>query len=447
MKIIHTSDWHLGQSFHGFDRRYFEYRSFFDQLLNTIERDSVDALLISGDIFHNYNPSNEDEKLFSEFLTRAANRFPKLQIIAVSGNHDSASKLDAVGGYCSLCDRIKIIGNLPLALEYRNGCFIKTLRTKDLIVQLKNADGTAGAYVIAMPFIRWAETLTNLEVKQNEAYTEFENYVNALYEKALDAIAEENTQNLPVIAMGHFAVSSKHQDSYKDCRGEAFNFKVIGGESCIHIPFMKKISYGALGHIHTPLKVMDNTCYCGSPLAVNFGESFDHQLLEVSFDEGGRSVIERVVLQNPVRLLRIDLSVTDTDSFIRALADFVKDQSLSVSAKSKPLEERDFVQVCVVVPAEHRSALPDIRDAFKRFEEEYSSYFRITPLKLSLLKNGEAVEFGSNGKTADELDPLEVFSLFYRQNMNGAEPDEKMNALVASYFERIRLQKADRAQD
>ena len=66
----------------------------------------------------------------------------KLQIIAVSGNHDSASKLDAVGGYCSLCDRIKIIGNLPLALEYRNGCFIKTLRTKDLIVQLKNADGT-----------------------------------------------------------------------------------------------------------------------------------------------------------------------------------------------------------------------------------------------------------------------------------------------------------------
>ena len=52
MKIIHTSDWHLGQSFHGFDRRYFEYRKFFEQLFDTIEKDKADALLISGDIFH-----------------------------------------------------------------------------------------------------------------------------------------------------------------------------------------------------------------------------------------------------------------------------------------------------------------------------------------------------------------------------------------------------------
>lgn len=447
MKIIHTSDWHLGQSFHGFDRRYFEYRKFFEQLFDTIEKDKADALLISGDIFHNYNPSNEDEKLLSEFLTEAVRRFPHLQIVATSGNHDGASKLDAVAGYCDLCDRITVTGSLPVAVENKDGSLIKTLKTEDLIVPLHNADGSLGAYVIAMPFIKWPETLTNLEVLEKQNFSEFENYINALYEKALDEISRVNTDNLPVIAMGHFALSSKNQESYKNCNGEKFNPKVIGGESCIHVPFLKKVAYGALGHIHTPMKVMDNTCYCGSPLAVNFGENFVHHLIEVSFENGAEALIKEVELHNPVKLLRKDIKITDADTFTRELENFTNESGFSNTGEPKPLEERDFVQICIELPLEHKELLNQIRDAFKQFETEYCTHYRITPLKINISRNGVIQDNSFVGKTAKELDPMEVFTQFYRQNRDGSEPDEKMMTLVSSYFEKVRAQMANGEQD
>src|SRR5437868_773213 len=96
MRFLHTSDWHLGQTLHHFERGY-EHQCFLDWLLDTISAEQADALLIAGDIFDNANPSAASQKQFHRFLRQAKNRAPNLNIVIIAGNHDSPGRLEAPG--------------------------------------------------------------------------------------------------------------------------------------------------------------------------------------------------------------------------------------------------------------------------------------------------------------------------------------------------------------
>src|SRR4051812_29205135 len=94
MRILHTSDWHLGQLLHEHARAW-EHARFLTWLLETLAAERVDALLVAGDIFDTANPPAESQAAWYEFLARARARFPALDIVVIGGNHDSASRLDA----------------------------------------------------------------------------------------------------------------------------------------------------------------------------------------------------------------------------------------------------------------------------------------------------------------------------------------------------------------
>ena len=96
MRLLHTSDWHLGQSLHNFERHY-EHQRFLDWLLDTVVSERADALLIAGDIFDNANPSSASQKQLYRFLQRARERVPHLNLIVIAGNHDSPGRLEAPG--------------------------------------------------------------------------------------------------------------------------------------------------------------------------------------------------------------------------------------------------------------------------------------------------------------------------------------------------------------
>lgn len=104
MNLLHTADWHLGQTFYQYDR-YNEHQYFLDNLLQIIEEQHTDVLLISGDVFDTANPAVASVKQFYHFLHQATERFPQLQIIAIAGNHDSPVRLEnattALGRYAS----------------------------------------------------------------------------------------------------------------------------------------------------------------------------------------------------------------------------------------------------------------------------------------------------------------------------------------------------------
>jgi exonuclease SbcD len=94
MKIIATSDWHLGNLFHGNDRLP-EHKHFLNWLLDHLQLERPDALLIAGDIFDNANPSAAAQSVYYEFLAEATERCSGMSIIITAGNHDSASRLEA----------------------------------------------------------------------------------------------------------------------------------------------------------------------------------------------------------------------------------------------------------------------------------------------------------------------------------------------------------------
>ena len=92
LTVFHTADWHLGQSFCGFDRD-FEHAAFLDWLLHELQSHQPDALLVAGDVFDSINPSALSQKRYFDFLASAHELLPALQIVITAGNHDAGARL------------------------------------------------------------------------------------------------------------------------------------------------------------------------------------------------------------------------------------------------------------------------------------------------------------------------------------------------------------------
>ena len=93
MKLIHTSDWHLGHTLYNYDRTE-EQQAFLQQLAEIVEREQPDALLVSGDIYHYSSPSASVQKMYTEAMLEIHQRCPSMTIVVTAGNHDSSSKLE-----------------------------------------------------------------------------------------------------------------------------------------------------------------------------------------------------------------------------------------------------------------------------------------------------------------------------------------------------------------
>ena len=93
MKVLHTSDWHIGRTLHG-RQRYEEFEAFLDWLADLIEKESIDVLLVAGDVFDNSTPGNRAQELYYRFLCRAAASSNR-HVVVTAGNHDSPSFLNA----------------------------------------------------------------------------------------------------------------------------------------------------------------------------------------------------------------------------------------------------------------------------------------------------------------------------------------------------------------
>ena len=144
MRLLHTSDWHLGQSLHQFDRRY-EHDQFFVWLLDTLIEQEIDALVIAGDVFDNGNPSAAAQAQFYSFLTNARRRVPHLNIVVTAGNHDAPGRLEAPAPFLALFDAV-VVGHAR-----RTDTEVDLER---IIVPIRNRAGEIKAWCIAMPFLR-----------------------------------------------------------------------------------------------------------------------------------------------------------------------------------------------------------------------------------------------------------------------------------------------------
>ena len=144
IRILHTADWHLGQTFFGYDRTE-EHGVFLNWLAEEIRQKEIDALIIAGDVFDVSNPSAASQSMYYQFIYRVTAENPYLQIVIVAGNHDSAARLEAP---------------LPLLQAMRTEVrgVVRKLEGGEidydhLTVELKNRKGEVELLCMAVPFL------------------------------------------------------------------------------------------------------------------------------------------------------------------------------------------------------------------------------------------------------------------------------------------------------
>lgn len=259
MKLLHTSDWHLGRALYG-RKRNEEFSGFLTWMIDTLTREKIDVLLIAGDIFDTTTPSNWAQNLYYQFLTKAQQTGCR-QIVITAGNHDSATFLEAPAGILQTMN-IHVIGAIADNIDRE-------------IISIDDDKGDLQLIVCAVPYlrerdIRFTSPGETMEEKSTKLILGVEEHYTNVVNSATD-LRTKSHATVPIIAMGHlFAAGGQ------SVTGDGVRELYVG--SLAHVPasiFPNEIDYLALGHLHSSQLVgqRETMRYCGSPLPMSFGEA------------------------------------------------------------------------------------------------------------------------------------------------------------------------------
>jgi DNA repair protein SbcD/Mre11 len=259
MKILHTSDWHLGSSLYG-NKRYEEFEVFLDWLARLVQDEQIDVLLIAGDIFDTSTPSNRAQGLYYKFLN-VVTAIPGLHVVIIAGNHDSPSLINAPKELLKRL-RIHVFGAIPDNPENE-------------ILEINDDKGQPSLIVCAVPYlrdrdIRLSEPGESIEDKTRKLENGVQDYYRQIVRIA-KARQVELGGHIPIVAMGHLFVSGG-----KTVDGDGVRELYVGNLARIRAENLcDGIDYLALGHLHVPQVISGNNSirYCGSPIALGFGDA------------------------------------------------------------------------------------------------------------------------------------------------------------------------------
>nr|WP_315481344.1 exonuclease SbcCD subunit D C-terminal domain-containing protein [uncultured Undibacterium sp.] len=405
MRFIHTSDWHLGQTLHNFDRSY-EHQAFLDWLIVSLVKEEADALLISGDIFDTANPSALAQKQFYRFLQQAKQQLPHLNIVIIAGNHDSPGRLEAPAPLLEDMD-VAVIGFVPRLPD-------GSIDLDRLVLPLKNAAGEIKAWCLAIPFLRPSD-VPKCEGEVKDPYMQG---ITLLYQQCLQyalTLRLPNQANQAIIALGHCHMVGGEISEESERR------IVIGGTEALSASmFDANVAYAALGHLHLAQKVgkQDHLRYCGSPLPMSFAEvDYQHQVLRVDLDQDKVSDIAPILVPRAVDLLRVPKHPAPLAQVLVALA------ALDVPSDT-PLERQPYLEVRVRLDAPE----PGLRAAIENAIEGKA-------LRLAKIETSFAAKKISDSETVtltelENLQPEDIFQRLYQNKYQNEAPPELRSAFT-----------------
>lgn len=282
MRIIHTSDWHIGKRLHNYDLHQ-DFDFFSNWLLNEIKEREVDLLLVSGDIFDLANPSSSARRQYYTLLIQL--KETGCQVILTGGNHDSPSVLNAPKEILNAID-IHVIGNLP---EEKENYIIPIIR--------ENGDAVV---VHAIPFLRDADLRNAMDgILYEDRIKAVQDGIEKVFKESIEH-GKEKYPSLPQIALGHlFTAGVTTSDSEREIQ--------IGNEAKFEAHrFGKGFDYVALGHIHKPQKVNGDSpiYYSGSPIPLSFSERKDEKRV-LFFDTKKGFEPESIIVPTFRKLIKI----------------------------------------------------------------------------------------------------------------------------------------------
>jgi exonuclease SbcD len=408
MRLLHTSDWHLGQTLHNFDRTY-EHQRFLDWLLETIVAEQADALLIAGDIFDNSNPSAASQRQLYRFLQQARAKSPQLDIVVIAGNHDSPGRLEAPGPLLE-AHGTRVVGHV---VRNSDG----EIDLERMVVPLTGGDGAVKAWCVAVPFLRPGD-VPRVAIEETEDGNPVDAYLSGialLYQQAYELARSRCTNGEAILAMGHCHMVGG--DSSPDSERRI----LIGGTEALPATmFDPSIAYAALGHLHLAQKVgkQEHLRYSGSPLPLSFAEiGYQHQVLRIDLDGDKAREIVPLHVPRAVGLLRVPSQPAPLKQVIAEL--------VGLDVPDAPLHEQPYLEVRVLLDGPEPSLRAQVEAALEG-----------KPVRLAKIEPTRRVVTTAGTDTALSLDQLaqlrpdDIFQRLWRQRFGEDAPADQLAAFA-----------------
>ena len=321
MKLLHTSDWHLGQYFMMKTREH-EHHQFLSWLIATVNEQKVDAVIVAGDIFDSASPASYARKLYADFVVQLQQSYCS-QLVIVSGNHDSVAVLNESKSLLNALN-VSVLAGLSEDLS-------------EHLISLKDKNGEQQALMCALPFLRANDVMvseqgSSAEHKQQSLQQGIADTYQSLYDLAVNKIKEDKSPaNTAIIASGHLTtVGCSISDSVREI--------YIGTLTAFPAALFPAFDYIALGHLHKAQRVQksDIIRYCGSPIPLSFDESKQTKKINIiEFTDNKDLQVSEVDIPSFQQLHIISGDVESISEQINALKATTNDETVWVEVKLK----------------------------------------------------------------------------------------------------------------
>lgn len=392
MKILHTADWHIGKKLDNFSRLE-EQRLVLDEICEIADREEVDAVVVAGDLFDNFNPSSESTELLYSTLYRLSAHGSRA-VIAIAGNHDSPERIEVPDALAKVCGIIFVGFPNAEIKPFRTQAGLEVTKSDKGFIEIKLPKSDVPLRVLHTPYAneQRLKTFLGLENSEENLRTHLQNHWQELAEKYLD----DNGFNLLVT---HLYVMKKGDPAPEEEPDEERPILHIGGAQAIYTEnFPEQIHYIALGHLHRYHrvdKIPAPSVYSSSPLAYSFSEANQTKYVILLDAEAGKLNNYRAIELTKGKKLR------------RGKFDSIDEAVNWLHEHSEDLIELTIVSDNYLEAADK-----------KRLNEAHSGLVQIIPQIKKIAEEGSA-------STIDLTLSMEsLFQEYFKSKNKGQEPSE-----------------------
>ena len=301
MKILHTSDWHLGKRLEDFSRLE-EQQAVLHEICQIADKIKADAILVSGDLFDTFNPPSEAVDLLYKTLKKLTNG-GRRPVIAIAGNHDSPDRIEAPDPLARECGIIFVGYPHSIVPEFELETGLKVINSDKGFVELQLPGITAPLRILSTPYANEYRLKTFLGIEDSEK--ELRKILQENWQNIADKYCDEKGVN---ILVSHLFMVKKGEPLPEEPEDEKPILHVGGAQAIYSENIPKQIQYTALGHLHRMHSVDTNPCpiyYSGSPFPYSFSEANQKKyVLDIEVTPGSKASVNQIELTQLKPLLR-----------------------------------------------------------------------------------------------------------------------------------------------
>ena len=407
MRLLHTSDWHLGHTLKEVTREL-EHRAFLTWLSNTLVAEQPDVLVITGDVFDSATPPASAERMWFEFLATTRRAHPAMDIVAIAGNHDSPARLSASASVLRELS-VHVVGGLPR-------CSSGELDIDRIVIPVGRGQG----WVAAIPFLRPVDFPTTAAADPT----------TSIYAEVLEQARRRKTADQALVVLGHLYVAGADPSLLSERR-----VSVGGLESASTRMFPSDIDYVALGHMHRAQRVgRDSIRYAGAPIALALDEaSYHHQVVVVDFVGGRAADIRPIAVPQAIEIVRIPprgaAPLAEVLTAIESLAP--RDSAADIS--------RPYLDLMISLDRPE----PRLRTLIERALD--GKHPRLVQLRIVHSGTGHVLGDRESTKRLAELDPRDVFEQLWARS-HADPPGEAVTRAFDRLLAEVRGDREDPAE-